>query len=217
MKTIAIVGAGGFAREVRWLLDEINSIQESWEFRGFVVSDLSRLGEHDSRELVLGDLSWLDKYRKSIDAVAIGIGSGGARLRLSAEISEQFPELEWPALVHPTVRLDAGSCSIGGGSIICAGTVATVNVKFDPYCLVNLCCTIGHEAVIGEGSVVNPSVSISGGVRIGKGALIGTGARILQYVTVGAGASVGAGAVVTKDVSEGTTVVGIPARPLQGR
>lgn len=217
MKTIVIIGAGGFAREVRWLIDEINSAAPAWDFRGFVVSDLSKLGEHDSREHVRGDLAWLQEHRTSIDAVAIGVGSGGARLRLSAQVSSELPELEWPALVHPTVRFDAASCRIGRGSILCAGTVATVNVVFEPFCLVNLCCTIGHESVIGEGAVVNPSVSISGGVRVGRGALIGTGARVLQYLTVGAGASVGAGAVVTKDVPEEVTVVGIPAKPLQGR
>lgn len=45
-------------------------------------------------------------------------------------------------------------------------------------------------------------------------AAVGTGAVILPGVTIGAGAIVGAGAVVTKDVPDGTTVVGNPARPL---
>jgi serine acetyltransferase len=59
---------------------------------------------------------------------------------------------------------------------------------------------------------VNPGANISGGVVIGTGVLIGTGARVLQYLHIGSGAVVGAGAVVTADVSEGSTVVGIPAR-----
>jgi acetyltransferase-like isoleucine patch superfamily enzyme len=43
-------------------------------------------------------------------------------------------------------------------------------------------------------------------------AAVGTGAVILPGVTIGAGATVGAGAVVTKDVADGETVVGNPAR-----
>jgi acetyltransferase-like isoleucine patch superfamily enzyme len=62
-----------------------------------------------------------------------------------------------------------------------------------------------------------PTVNISGGVVIGEGVLLGTGAQVLQYVSVGPGATVGAGAVVTKNVEPGTTVVGIPAKPLAER
>ena len=43
---------------------------------------------------------------------------------------------------------------------------------------------------------------------------IGAGAIILGGVTIGRGAVVGAGAVVTKDVPDGATVVGVPARRL---
>ncbi len=45
-------------------------------------------------------------------------------------------------------------------------------------------------------------------------AALGTGAVILPGVTIGAGAIVGAGAVVTRDVPDGVTVVGNPARPI---
>ena len=47
-----------------------------------------------------------------------------------------------------------------------------------------------------------------------RGASIGSGAVVLCGVRVGAGALVGAGAVVTRDVSPGTIVAGVPARTL---
>jgi acetyltransferase-like isoleucine patch superfamily enzyme len=103
---------------------------------------------------------------------------------------------------------------VGEGVIVCAGTIATVNVRFEPFCMVNLSCTIGHEAVIGRGSVLNPTVNISGGVELGSGVLVGTGVQILQYVKIGDGATIGAGAVVNKNVNAETTVVGIPAKEL---
>lgn len=49
---------------------------------------------------------------------------------------------------------------------------------------------------------------------IKRGARIGMNATILPGVVVGAGAMVGAGAVVVRDVPEGATVVGNPARPV---
>jgi acetyltransferase-like isoleucine patch superfamily enzyme len=45
-----------------------------------------------------------------------------------------------------------------------------------------------------------------------RGASVGSGAVVLGGVRVGAGALVGAGLVVTKDVTTGATVVGVPAR-----
>jgi len=44
--------------------------------------------------------------------------------------------------------------------------------------------------------------------------VIGSGAQVLGPVEVGEGAKVGANSVVTKDVEPGSTVVGIPAKPV---
>lgn len=49
---------------------------------------------------------------------------------------------------------------------------------------------------------------------IEEGAFIGSNTSLVAPVTVGKGARTGAGAVVTKDVRPGTTVAGVPARPL---
>jgi len=55
---------------------------------------------------------------------------------------------------------------------------------------------------------------LSGGVEIGSRCLVGAGATILQYLKIGDEVTVGAGSVVTKDVTAGTTVIGVPAKPL---
>lgn len=50
---------------------------------------------------------------------------------------------------------------------------------------------------------------------LGDGCSIGAGAVILPGVRIGKSATVGAGAVVTRDVPDGVTVVGNPARILE--
>ncbi len=83
---------------------------------------------------------------------------------------------------------------------------------------------IGETAEIGDGVTIYQNVTLGGtspdngvaGKRhptISHGAIIGSGAQVLGPITIGVRARVGANAVVTKDVPEGTTVVGIPARP----
>jgi sugar O-acyltransferase (sialic acid O-acetyltransferase NeuD family) len=200
------------AREIASALRWINRTDQKFEFLGYVVSDLSRLGERDSRDQVLGDFGWLTANRDSLDALAVGVGNPHLRLKLAAELRRLVPEMEWPAIIHPTAIIDLDSARIAEGCFVGAGVIATVNLTLDSLALCNFGCTIGHEARIGSGSAINPGANISGGVVIGAGALIGTGAQILQYLHVGAGAIVGAGAVVTNDVSPNTTVVGIPAR-----
>lgn len=213
-KRVVVVGAGGFARELKWMIGEIDRVTPGLEFAGYVVSDLSQIGEHDSRDEIVGDYGWLRANRSRFDALTIGIGTPGARLKVSRELLPEFPAPMWPALVHPAARFDRETTEVGPGVIICAGVIGTVNLKFRPFSMVNLSCTIGHESEIGEGCVLNPTVNISGGVILEEGVLVGTGAQVLQYLRVGKGATVGGGSVVTKDVPPGITVVGAPAKPL---
>jgi sugar O-acyltransferase (sialic acid O-acetyltransferase NeuD family) len=215
IRRIAIVGAGGFAREVAWLIRDINRAKPTYELAGFIISDPTRLGDHDSRDQVLGGYDWIDDHKAEIDALAIGVGNPQSRRKIASELEVLFPRIEWPALIHPTSQLDCPSAQIGRGVILCAGVIGTVNLVLEPFSKVDTACTIGHEARIGAYSALNPSANISGGVDVGQEVLVGTGAQILQYIQIGDGATVGAGAVVTKDVPAGQTVVGIPARSLQ--
>lgn len=77
---------------------------------------------------------------------------------------------------------------------------------------------IGDNVTMYQGSTLggtNPTNG-QGGKRhptIGDNVIISLGAAILGPIQVGAGARIGANAVVTKDVAEGATMVGIPAKP----
>jgi serine O-acetyltransferase len=76
----------------------------------------------------------------------------------------------------------------------------------------------GDNVTIYQGSTLggtNPT-SGKGGKRHptnGDGVIISLGAAILGPIMVGKGARIGANAVVTKDVPEGATMIGIPAKP----
>ncbi|MFO1256052.1 MAG: serine O-acetyltransferase EpsC [Sphingomonadaceae bacterium] len=76
---------------------------------------------------------------------------------------------------------------------------------------------IGDNVTMYQGSTLggtNPTNG-QGGKRhptIGDGVIISLGAAILGPITVGKGARIGANAVVTKEVPEGATMIGIPAK-----
>lgn len=83
---------------------------------------------------------------------------------------------------------------------------------------------IGETAVIGDDCTLYHGVTL-GGVSWNKGkrhptlannVTVGAGAKILGPFTVGEGARVGSNSVVVKEVPPGATVVGIPARVVEG-
>lgn len=199
MKTIAVIGAGGNAREIAGIIRDIGG----YRFLGFI-ADCK--GSHDSP--TLGGFDWLSS--NSVDCLAMGIGNPKAKLSVGRKLMSAYPSIEWPVLIHPTAYVGR-TCTSSKGVIVCVRAVATENVQIGELAQLNFGCTVGHEAKIGAGSIINPGAHVNGGVEIEEGCMIGSGAVILQYLRIGCNSRVGAGAVVTRDVPCNVTVKGVPA------
>jgi acetyltransferase-like isoleucine patch superfamily enzyme len=163
-----------------------------------------------------------------------------AHARLAADLTQPLPDsvvVLGDCLVHGTGAIEIGEdCLLypdlhletRGDAVLRIG--ANVVISRGTHLVAMRGVTIGDGSMIGEyvsvrdanharqpGSTLRGSGYTGSAITIGREVWIGRGAAILAGVTIGDGATVGANAVVTKDVASGTTVVGVPARPLPAR
>lgn len=205
MKKIVIVGNGGFAKEVEWLIERINSVTPTWELLGFVDRDINN-------SKVIGDDEFVANYNGEL-YVAIAIGTSSIRKAIYKKYKGNT-NIRFANLIDPSVEC-SNRISLGEGNIICAGSILTVDIQIGNCNIINLDCTVGHDALIEDFVTVNPSVNISGNDRLGSCSNIGTGVNIIQGISIGPNSVIGAGTVVNHDLPANCTAVGIPAKVIK--
>jgi len=135
----------------------------------------------------------------------IGVDGFGYERNESSKL-EYFPSIggviiEDDVEIHSNVNVDRGTL---GDTLIGRGT------KIDKF------CHIGHNVVIGKHCVITAHCMLGGSAQIGDYAWIAPCVCIREGgIKIGSHAFVGMAAVVTKDVPDGTMVVGAPARRIE--
>ena len=210
MKDLYIIGAGGFGREVAWLIERINEVRPTWNLKGFIDDNECMWGSEEGGYKVLGGCDYLISLGNVYAVCAI------ATAKVRQIVIDKFAdsEVKFATVIDPSVRI-SNKVEIGEGTIICAGTTVTVDIKIGNHVIINLDCTIGHDAVIEDYVTIYPSVNVSGNVLIGRCSELGTGMQIIQGKKVADNTIIGAGAVVVKDCAESGIYVGSPAKKIK--
>lgn len=213
MRDLVIVGTGGFAREVLQVALDLNDVDPQWRIAGFLDDRPELVGTTVHGVPVLGGVDWLTG--RDAMSVVVGIGATAVRRAVVGRI-QQASGAPFATLIHPRAWVGR-RVSVGDGSVICAGTMVTTDIEIGDHVILNLGCTVGHDAILHDYVTVAPSVNVSGNVEVGEGCDLGTGAAVIQGKRIGEWTVVGAGAVVVKDLPANVTAVGAPARPIKAR
>ncbi|WP_228244278.1 NeuD/PglB/VioB family sugar acetyltransferase [Porphyrobacter sp. GA68] len=206
-----IVGAGGFAAEV------LHSLRGQVPDEQDGAADLAFAADDASHRTFMGlPVHGLEQIQPG-DRFVIAIGSGSARERLHHLLARRGAI---PFAVESPTAVVGRNMTIGQGSVLSDFTTLTGNSTIGTQFQCNIYSYVAHDCHIGDFVTFAPRVCCNGNVHIFDHAYIGTGAILRQGtqqkpLRIGQGAVVGMGAVVTKDVADGETVVGNPARVMQ--
>lgn len=209
---IAILGTGGFAREIATLIQDINNKDSIYELVGFVDNSIEK-GTLINGYPVIGNDEEINQTNEPIGLV-LAFGEPKIKMKVRSKFSN--PLVSFPTIIHPSAIVgDRKLVEIGDGCIICASVIITTNIKIKDYVTLNLQCTVGHDTIIDSYSSFMPSCNISGEVHIGEGVYCGTGVKIINQTDIGEHSIIGAGAVVAKSIPAYCTAVGVPAKPIK--
>jgi sugar O-acyltransferase (sialic acid O-acetyltransferase NeuD family) len=215
---LVVAGAGGFGRETLDVVEAINATAPSpvWRLLGVVDDAITDLNRERLAARSVPFLGAIDDFLRDAgdSAYVVGIGSPDVRRRVAARFDRAG--LTPATLVHPSATCGAVSV-FGPGTVVCAGVTISTNVRLGRHVHVNPNATIGHDTEVDDYVSINPLAAISGDCVIESGVLIGVGAIVLNGLRVGQGATLGGAACAVRHVRPGTTVVGVPARPLEAR
>jgi sugar O-acyltransferase (sialic acid O-acetyltransferase NeuD family) len=195
-----IIGAGGFGREIYESLsiDEKNNTiffvnDEWWDGKDEKILPLSRLD--------------INEYE-----LIIAIADGVAREKIVNDLPK---ETKYYTYIHPSVQIHGNDVEIGEGSIICAGTILTTNIKIGKHSHLNLITTIGHDNVIGDYFTTAPGVQISGNCFIGDRVYFGTRSCNRQKTKICDDVIIGLNSGVINNINEPGVYVGTPAKKIK--
>ena len=199
-KIIGIFGKGGFAREVKYHL--MNKYKNNIKLD--LLSDIIDKNDND-----IIDIKNIDKTKYDIL-----LATGDPHLR--KKIYYSFKELNYINYIHDLNNiLDPSSIIIDNGSIICAGSILTTNIRIGLCNHINLNCTIGHDTQLGNFVTCSPGVNISGNCKIGNNVLIGTNSAIREHITICDNVVIGMNSNIIKNITEPGIYVGNPLKKIK--
>ena len=209
---VAIIGAGGFGREVLDIFEADNNQRNAWNILGFVDDNPQIQGQRIRGYPVLGGIAWFSKLEAKEAKAVVAVGDNKVRKKIAEKAAHYGAR--FCNIIHPSVIMGP-HVKLGEGIIIAAGCIFTNEIRIENHVIINLDVTVGHDTLIENFVNLNPGVHINGTNKILEGAYVGSGAVTVQNVSIGKWSIIGAGAVVVDNIPEKVVAVGVPAKPVR--
>jgi sugar O-acyltransferase (sialic acid O-acetyltransferase NeuD family) len=197
-----IVGFGGFGREVYYSLSPIERKEVV-----FFVDDQYFID--NIKNFVILPLSKFDPKEYEI---VVAVGNPNDRFNIVQKLPNNT---KYFTHIHSSVIIMDENIEIGEGSIICAGSILTTNIKIGKHTHLNLHTTVGHDTEIGDFFTTAPGVKISGNCKIGNKVYVGTNGSIKEKIHISENVTLGLNCGVVKHIEESGIFVGTPTQKIK--
>jgi sugar O-acyltransferase (sialic acid O-acetyltransferase NeuD family) len=202
-----LVGAGGHAKELLGILYTQKNTSDIFLYDD-VTKDLpSKL--FNQFTILRNEVEARAQLQKDPQFM-LGIGNPYFRYQLAEKFIGWGGKLT--SVISPQALIGNFNVRLGEGLNIMPNAVITEEVSIGRGTLVHIHSSIHHDCTIGEYCEILPGSRVLGNVTIGDYSSIGSGAVILPKIKIGSKVIVGAGAIVTKNIADGLTVKGVPAK-----
>ena len=138
--------------------------------------------------------------------IIVSIGVNAIRKKVVEKLTGEFG-----TAIHPSAIVSP-SAKIGEGTVVMAGAIINADAVIGKHCIINTGASVDHECVIGDYCHIAPHATLCGQVHVGEGSMVGVGACVIPCKNIGSWCTIGAGAAVVKDIPDGVTAVGVPAK-----
>lgn len=205
-----IIGAGNVGGFLAYHINDF----EDFHIKGFLDSDPDKINQTIYGVKVIGNEDILNQINKKT-AVAIAIANPKVKKKVYDLISNN-PHLIFPNFIHPRAWISS-NVVYGEGNIIYPGVSINFECEIGNFCTINMNSALGHNCQLHDFVSVSPGVNLGGFTIVEEGAFLGIGASTIQNICIERYSTVGGMSMVTKNVQEGKTVVGNPARVVPGK
>jgi len=203
-RKLYVYGASGHGKVVAEILRACGL-----DFEGFIDDGLA-VGTRVLDRAVLGPHQFLQGRGES-SAVALGIGANATREHVAKRVRDMGATLF--TAVHPSATISP-SARLGPGTVVMAGAVVNAEALVGLGVILNTRSITEHECRVGDFAHLCPGSTLGGQAQLGQRSQLGLNASVIHLGVVGDDVVIGAGAAVVRPVSAGSTVVGVPARPI---
>lgn len=210
MKNLIIIGARGFGREIYNLAMESIGYGSEFQIKGYLDDKSNALqGFNDYPPII----SSVEDYEIQPDDVFIcALGDVNYKYKYSKIIQDKGGI--FINIIHKSVSIGSNT-TCGVGCIFMKYSHISCDVKIGNFVTIQCFSGLGHDVTCGNYVEIESGVKTGGGSQIGDFTTIHPGAIILPHKKIGNNSIVGVGAVVIRNVKEGITVMGNPAKELK--